>query len=153
VSLHHLKEITMKTEARDECSLFTAEHIYEYSRAQAIADGVLIDATEMARNAGFVIPVALTSAVWEECVAWDRYDNVCQVYQDESGRLWDVLWMAYMAIRARRETDDSNRLPYHLYVVPRDGRSQEARKIELHVHIGPGDAGEPVLTIMLPWED
>ena len=43
--------------------------IFSYTRAQAIADGVLIDATELAKEAGFRIPVAVTAGVWGECVA------------------------------------------------------------------------------------
>jgi hypothetical protein len=43
--------------------------IYAYSRKQAIADGVLIDVTNTAHEAGFVVPVAVTSTAWAECVA------------------------------------------------------------------------------------
>ena len=54
----------MHTEARNESPLFTAENvIHVYTRAQAIADGVLIDATELAREAGFRFPVALSAEV------------------------------------------------------------------------------------------
>ena len=34
--------------------------ISSYTRSEALADGVLVDVTETAREAGFVIPVALT---------------------------------------------------------------------------------------------
>ena len=61
--------------------------ISSYSRAQAIEDGVLIDVSEMAREAGFKHPVALTSAAWEDCVAWNSDNKKRQTYQDESGRL------------------------------------------------------------------
>src|SRR5262245_46930249 len=61
--------------------------IFAYTRAQAIADGVLVDVTDTANGAGFKIPVALTSRVWAEYVAVP--DGVeCQ---DETGRLWDIL--------------------------------------------------------------
>ncbi len=74
--------------------------IHHYSRAQALADGVLIAAdASAAREAGFRVPVALTSAVWEDCVAWSEADSDRQVPQDESGRLWDVLFMSRSAIR------------------------------------------------------
>ena len=43
--------------------------IYAYTRAQAIADGVLVDVSKLAREAGFKIPVAVTAGVWAECVA------------------------------------------------------------------------------------
>src|SRR5262245_37183964 len=39
-----------------------ADLIHRYSRAQAIADGVVIDASAMAKEAGFTAPMALTAA-------------------------------------------------------------------------------------------
>ncbi len=59
--------------------------VSSYTRTQAIEDGVLVDVSEMAQEAGFKHPVALTRAVWEDCVAWDEGDNNHQTYQDESG--------------------------------------------------------------------
>ena len=144
----------MNTLSTNDAPLFGEENlIFAYTRAQAIADGVLIDVSEAAREAGFRFPVALTAQVWADCVAWEPEDSDRQIHQDLSGRLWDVLWMASWVIRAQRGGDNACRLPYRLFVVPRDGQSQDAQEVELHVHIGPGDAGEPVLTIMLPWED
>ncbi len=35
-----------------------------YTRAQAIEDGILVDVSETAREAGFTIPVAVTRTVW-----------------------------------------------------------------------------------------
>src|SRR5580700_9602633 len=72
-----------------------ADLIHSYSRAEAIRDGVLIDVTPTAREAGFRWPVALTQAVFERCVRVP--DGVA--CQDEAGRLWDVLWMLLCAIR------------------------------------------------------
>jgi len=48
------------------------EVISTYSRAQALEDGVLIDAGAMAREAGLRWPVALTAAVSEDCVGLER---------------------------------------------------------------------------------
>ena len=45
--------------------------IMSYTRAQALEDGVLVDAGPLAREAGFHWPVALTRAVWEDCVSLD----------------------------------------------------------------------------------
>ena len=131
--------------------LFFGEVISTYTRAQAIADGVLIDAGSMAREAGFKWPVALTSAVWADCVSWTEDDSKQQVHQDQSGRLWDVLYMASHAIRTSKDSGD--RLLFQLYRVPRDGRSTEAVLVTLKLIIGPGNAGEPVITILLPNED
>ena len=78
---------------------FFGEVISTYTRAQAIEDGVLIDTGRMAQEAGFKWPVAVTSAAWADCIAWTEDDSEQQVYQDQSGRLWDVLFMASHAIR------------------------------------------------------
>src|ERR1035441_3833715 len=84
--------------------------IYAYSRAQAVADGVQIEVTKTAQEAGIRFPVFLTRAVY------DAYVTVPTgvTGQDEAGRLWDVVWMTRMAIlRARPGCD---RLPVALYV-------------------------------------
>ena len=125
--------------------------IHSYTRAQAIEDGVLVDVSETAQKVGFKIPVALTCAVWQDCVAWNDDDNKRQTYQDESARLWDVLYMLFVAIKASR-SNGAEKL-YKLRRVPRGGRGHMAREVTLKSHIGPGDDGEPVITIMLPNED
>jgi hypothetical protein len=105
----------------------------------------------MAQEAGFKWPVAITADAWADCVAWTEDDSDKQVHQDESGRLWDVLFMASCAIRSASHSGD--RLPFQLYRVPRDGRSMEAELTTLKLIVGPGDQGEPVITILLPDED
>ncbi|MFZ5593708.1 MAG: DUF6573 family protein [Pseudomonadota bacterium] len=136
---------------RDTEDPFDGAAIYTYTRAQAIADGELVDVTETAREAGFRCPVALTRGVYAECVAWDEEDNERQTYQDEAGRLWDVLWMA--AFAARLGPSSEPRTSYQLHCVPRDGKSHTPVLTTLHAHAGPGDNGELVITIMLPHED
>ena len=74
-----------------------------------------------------------------------------QVHQDQSGRLWDVLYMAAHAIRTRKNS--SELLLFQLYRVPRDGQAMEAELTSLKLIVGPGDNGEPVMTILLPNED
>ena len=127
------------------------EVISTYSRAQALEDGVLVSAGAMAREVGFRFPVAITAAAWSDCVAWTDADSARQVHQDQSGRLFDVLFMAHHAIRSRRSGGD--RLTFKLYRVPRDGRSTEARITTLKLIVGPGDQGGPVVTILLLGED
>ncbi|MGE3420372.1 MAG: DUF6573 family protein [Bradyrhizobium sp.] len=130
---------------------FFGEVISVYTRAQALADGVLIDAGPMAREAGFRWPVALTTAAWEDCVAWSESDSDRQTHQDQSGRLWDVLFMAAYAARANAAA--GSELRFELCRVSRDGRSTEAELTTLKLIVGPGDDGEPVMTILLPNED
>lgn len=125
--------------------------IYRYTRQQAIADGVLIDVSPTAREAGFTLPVAMTAAAWADAVAWGEADNERQSYQDQSGRLWDVLFMAAYAIRCQQQA--FQQLHFKLQRIPRDGQSTTARKLTLKLILGPGDAGEPVVTILLPNED
>lgn len=123
--------------------------IHSYTRADAIADGVLIDVTNEAREAGFKVPVALTAEVWNDCVKWTADGSKRQVLQDENGRLWDVLWMAFVA--ARRAQGD--RISFQLYRVPRGGRGCRPRLTTLQLQIGPGDGLEPVITVLLPGQD
>jgi hypothetical protein len=134
----------------DQPSHFLDNVIFAYSRAQALADGVLVDVSQSATEAGFKIPVAITQAAWQQCVEWTDADNERQTYQDTSGRLWDVLCMLLFAIKRNKPTDC---LFYQLHVVPRDGKAKQAKLTKLKAVIGSGDNGEPVITILLPTED
>lgn len=116
------------------------EVISTYSRAQALEDGFLIDVTEQASAktgffGGFTVPVAITDAVHADI---DRFNK--KGLQDYRGRLHDVLWMASLA--ARRAGEDDKIL---FSVIMQVGRTK--RQVYKLV-IGPGDAGEPVITIM-----
>src|SRR5437763_10954804 len=73
----------------DDAPLTPPPHplVFSYTRAQAIHDGVLIDVSATAKEAGFVMPVAVTAAVWGGCVGVP--DGVGG--QGEAGGLWDVL--------------------------------------------------------------
>jgi hypothetical protein len=130
-------------------SLF-GELVHSYSRAQAIEDGVLVDVTEIAREAGFRIPVALTAAAWADCVAWSDSDRTRQTSQDEAGRLWNVVWMSHLAARRAAGRDGT---VVELYCVPRGGRGSQPRKTQLRMVIGPDDDAAPVITIMCLGED
>ncbi len=117
--------------------------IFSYSRAEAISDGVLIDVTKTAREAGVRFPTALTAAVWAEFVSVP----VGVEGQDETGRLWDILWMFSLAARRGRGGDA---LHFTLLVQNDEGGPRE---VTLKAVCGPGDDLEPVITIMLPDED
>ena len=125
--------------------------IHTYSRAQAIDDGTLVDVSETAQEAGFTIPVALTRTVWTRLVALpEGYKG----FQDENGRLWDVLWMARHYARRGANSDRVT-----MCVLVRDIRKdlhdshRPPRKHFPIVAIGSGDTGEPVITIMFPEDD
>ena len=125
--------------------------LHAYTRAQAIEDGFLVDVSDTAREAGFTIPVAVTRTVWSRLVALpEGYRG----FQDESGRLWDVLWMArHYALRA------SDRDRVRMCVLVRDVRkdlrdsNRPPRKHFPIVAIGADDDGAPVITVMFPEDD
>jgi hypothetical protein len=126
--------------------MFENAEIFRYTRADAIRDGVLIDVSATAREAGFVYPVALMAAVWAKCVAVPP-GVACQ---DEAGRLWDVLLMLHSAIRRSAGAARELRFAVH---VRSDNRDRTPPLVRLKALCGPGDQGEPVLTVLLPDED
>ncbi len=121
------------------------EVIYTYSRAQALEDGVLIDVSEMAREAGFVWPVAVTAGVW---ALIKPTAELARLGQSVEGRLWDTLWLAGCTVRKQSSPD--NRLTFEVAYLQEPGASPET--FTLHIVAGPGDSGEPVITIMRPGE-
>lgn len=118
-----------------------ADVIHTHSRFRAIADGTLIDVSELAAEAGFRYPVALTRGAWEDLVAWNDSNRGCQ---DETGRLWDVLNVA----RWGATRGDSAVKLMRVWRVPNTPHATVPRTATFVLHCGPGDAGEPVVTIM-----
>jgi hypothetical protein len=121
-----------------------ADLIHRYTRADAIRDGVLIDVSTVAREAGIRYPVALTRAAWERCVAVPP-GVACQ---DEAGRLWDVLFL--LACAARSSGGQEVRFAVH---VRNDNRERTPPQVCLKALCDPGDQGEPVVTVLVPEED
>ncbi len=108
-----------------------------------LEDGELVDVSQMAQEAGFRIPVALTRAVYERYVVVPR-GVPCQ---DQNGRLWDVLWMLRLAIRS---ASNQREIRFRVYV-RNDNCSPNL--VELKALCGPGDDSKPVITICMPSED
>ena len=125
----------MNTNDETMASEIFGEPICCYSRAQALADGVLVDVSERAQRAGIKYPTACTAAVWaligtvpESCSA------------EESVRLAEVLREMLTAIR-RGGTRGTDRVHF------------VALGCALWAQCGPGDTAAPVLTIMREGED
>jgi len=116
--------------------------IYSYSRAEAIEDGVLADISSLAREAGFKFPVAVTSRLFE------LLNDTTQLGQSFEGRAWDLLMILRFAIRKSSGTDT-------IYFAPlfntKDHR--EPKPYKLWSKCGPGDEGDPVISIMFQDED
>jgi len=121
-----------------------AEIIHRYTRADAIGDGVLIDATATAREAGIRFPVALTAAVWHQCVTVPPGVRC----QDEKGRLWDVLWLLRLAMFGK----DAQEVRFAVHV-RNDNRDKTPPLVRLKALCGPNDDGSPCITVLLPGED
>ena len=79
-----------------------AEIIYAYKRAQAIEDGVLVDFSSVAREAGIKFPVAMTSAVWGKYIEVPEGDNC----QDETGRTRTFARNLYLFMAFAGQQDD-----------------------------------------------
>jgi hypothetical protein len=114
-----------------------------YTREQAIHDGVLVDVTKTAKEAGIVYPMALTQAVWADYVEVPEGVSC----QDEQGRLWDILTMFRFAAKRSPNHDT---IQFRVLVKNDDREPQE---VTLKAICGPGDTPEPVITVMLPNED
>lgn len=119
--------------------------IHAYTRAQAIEDGVLVDLSDLAREAGFRFPVAVTQGVWAVLNPTKELESAGQ---DMNGRAWDMLTILRHGIRGASRTDEVHFAPLFL----RES-VQEAEPVEMWAKCGPGDDGEPVITVMMPDED
>jgi hypothetical protein len=69
--------------------------------------------------------------------------------QDEAGRLWDVVYLLRCAV-GHNDGGSEVRFGAHVRNDDREGTPPLAR---LKAVCGPGDDGEPVVTVMLPGED
>ncbi len=131
-----------------------------YSTKDAIADGFLVPVNPSAsKEAGIKFPVYLSRA------AWDKYVVVPKGFeheQDESGRLWDVLYM--FAHKAKRTSGDSLNFTFiclcpcgddwerHEQRVPRQPLHREVT-LFAQIRAYDFDDHSPAIFIMKPGED
>jgi hypothetical protein len=151
-------------ESRHDNSDLWGEPIHAYTRAQAIADGILVDLTtatddrghRLCEEAGFKVPVAITRTAWAKTVeaggTWkptgDGETLELKGGQSLTGRLCDVLWMLRLACGRASHAD---RLHFQVLVdVEGDGHRE---LVKLWALCGPGDDAQAVLTILLEGED
>lgn len=119
--------------------------IFSYTRAQAIADGVLIDVTAHAAEVGFKVPTVVTDHLYNSYVVPPA--GLEGEGQSVKGRLQDLLFRTLLAAKAIR---DSDRAEFDVLFLMAPGRWDTVHVVAA---IGPGDQGEPVMTIMLPEDD
>lgn len=99
-----------------------------------------MNVSELSAEAGFKVPVAVTAALW--AFLTPTADDGRQG-QSVTGRLWDVLMILRANVR------DSDTVVFDVFIA----LSGTLKKVRLKAMIGPGDQLEPVVTIMLPYED
>jgi hypothetical protein len=121
-------------------------YVHAYSRMQALSDGVLLDLSELAREAGFRWPLAVTSRLYYEYLVPSL--ELASDGQSLTGRAWDLLNVLKYTIR---EAKDETFLRFSVLFLM--SRGSTPIPIELISIAGPGDDGEPVLTVLLPDED
>jgi hypothetical protein len=140
------------------------EPIFSYTRAQAIADGQLVDLTTatddkghlLCQQAGFKFPVAISRTALARTIevggTWkpDGDGEVLELKGGQSltGRLWDVLSMLRVASGKAANTD---RVHFQVLIDTKGDGHREM--VKLWALCGPGDDPRPVITIMLEGED
>lgn len=139
----------------ESLSTFFGPVISAYTRADAVRDGVLIEVpADLCREAGFTVPVAVTASVWD-LIDPGNLDEMPG--QSVAGRTWDLLWMCGCAARAIKGQHRSTILFRCAFLISRTAPGgvviTEHQTATLRATCGPGDDGEPVITIMLPGED
>ena len=118
--------------------------ISEYTRQQAIKDGVLIDATPYARMLSIPYHVVLTSAAWSACIDGD---HVAQPKSEEL-RLLNVMRVLLRA--ASHNYDGDIWLKLHVPVLTIHGKLES---VALRAILAPDHDGQAFITVMMPDED
>ena len=103
-----------------------------YTRKQALDDGVLVDVTKFAKEDGFKWPTAFTVALWHTVSKkWG--------YEDLRGRMADIFTVMKFKIRSGGAGS------YLKFTVKIAGKNRDLMSV-----VGPGDHGEPVMTVGYP---
>lgn len=113
--------------------------IHTYTRKQAIEDGVLVDVSAAAFGLGYQVHVAMTAT------AHAVVDRAGQSHKTPSERLFAFLRAQKTEIQDQVWRFGGN--------VGSEFEWVYRNRVRLKAHIGPGDHGEPVLTVLLPGED
>lgn len=120
--------------------------IYSFTRTMALESGVLIDVTNQAKEAGFKFHTVVTDNLFHSYIVPPA--GLEGEGQSIAGRLHDVFFVLLAAIRSFKAATDYAEIDVLFLMAP--GRQEKVKVIAV---VGPGDEGEPVMTIMLPGDD
>ena len=109
--------------------------IFSYTRKQAIEDGVLVDVTDLAQQAGFRLHTVVTCSVLAEVTCGSEHPGF------RGASVLAVLQTLRECIRCQDANGKKDEIHF------------EVADWKLWALVGPGDDAEPVLTIMLEGED
>ena len=118
------------------------------TREQEVEEGKQRDISEHAKNAGLLIPMFITSTVWDAWVVPDQ--KSIEQGENETSRLNNILDKLVYYMRVQRQTNRSN-LIFFPVPLTKGGKSED---VQLLSHLGPLDIGvnKPCITIMTPEE-
>ena len=105
----------------------------EYPVITLVTDSERCHATALADFHGYIVPPAGTN----------------KLGQSELGRAHDLLWILYVSIR-RSKSARQDQLLFQVIFLMAPAKQETVTHKSM---CGPGDNGEPVLTVMLPEED
>ena len=124
--------------------------IFSYSRADALRDGVLVDVSELAREAGIKYPLAVTAGVLHVLAPWagnpagdvSKPEPGQPLYgtgQSFTGRAWDLLMI--LRLEMRRAPAGADRVDFAPLFLRDDGVTAPQA---MYAVVGPGGDAEPV---------
>ena len=104
--------------------------------------------SEIAKEAGLLIPVFITSSIWNNWITPDQ--KSVEEGEDEKSRALNVINSFLYYMRVHRQSSKSN-LIYFPVKFKKDGNEEE---VQLMSHLGPLEEGDnrPCITIMTPEE-
>ncbi|KOH42662.1 DUF6573 family protein [Sunxiuqinia dokdonensis] len=132
-----------------------------YSTKQAVDDGYLIQVDQkISQEAGIRYPVYLTRAVWDKYV---EVPEGMEGHQDQSGRLWDVLFMfaffgrketsSHLLFKLRVHLPNTDNWEHNEKVAERSNRLLREVTLKALVTAQDFDDPSPAIFIMKPFED
>lgn len=118
------------------------------TRKEALEEGKLKDISDVAKEAGLLVPVYITSSVWDSWITPD--DQGIKKGENEKTRLKNMMDKLLYYIRVHRQTNRSN-LIYFPVPFTKDGKTEN---VQLLSYLGPIEKTDqrPCITIMSPDE-
>ena len=104
--------------------------------------------SDIAKEAGLLIPVFITSSLWDTWITPDQ--KSIEDGEDEKARASNVISKFLHFMRVHRQTSKSN-LIYFPVTLKKDGKEED---VQLMSHLGPleEEDNRPCITIMTPEE-